>query len=86
MEFNQIFRQHIYRFYRLKQKRQLGNLFTNDVVSGCTKDDPGIGDVSYVKDILTGSVSTTNFQCSIFGPHTHPDLGWVNISSKSLLL
>ena len=67
------------RFYRLKTKRPLGNIFTNDLSSGCTKDDPGIGDVTFVKDILTESILTTNFKCSIFGPHTHPSLGWVNI-------
>ena len=70
----------IFRFYHLKQKRELGNIFTNDGSSGCTKEDPGIGDVLYVKDVLNGSISTTNFKCSVFGPHTHPNLGWVNIS------
>lgn len=44
------------RFYRFKQKRPLGNLFTNDVTSGCEQDDSGIGNVTYVKDILAESV------------------------------
>jgi hypothetical protein len=82
MKSNQNFSSTICRFYRLKQKRQLGNLFTNDVTKGCTKDDPGIGDGKYVKDVHTGSVSTTNFECSIFGPHTHPSLGWVRFSYR----
>ena len=70
---------YLYRLYRLKQRRQLGNLFTNDKTSGCTVSHPGIGDVMYVKDVLTESIATSSLKCSIFGPHTHPNLGWVNI-------
>lgn len=39
----------------------------------------------YVKDVLTESIATTNFECSIFGPHTHPNLGWVNILQNIFL-
>ncbi|CAB3999647.1 Hypothetical predicted protein [Paramuricea clavata] len=59
--------------YRLKIKRALGNLFGVGS-GGCTDFHSGIGNVSYVKDILTETVVTTKFNCSQFGPHT--DLGW----------
>lgn len=61
--------------YRLNPKRALGNLFSVDK-GGCSSIHPGIGNVTYIKDVLTQSVVTTNFQCSKFGPHTHPQLGW----------
>ncbi|XP_028393389.1 uncharacterized protein LOC114517771 [Dendronephthya gigantea] len=63
-------------FYRLNQKRQLGNILINDVSTGCSMNNPGIGDIKYVKDVQSGSIITTNFKCSIFGPHTHSNLGW----------
>jgi hypothetical protein len=64
------------RFYRLKPKRNLGNLFAVGS-GGCTDVHSGIGNVSYVKDILTETVVTTKFNCSKFGPHSHSSLGWV---------
>ena len=66
-----------HRLYRLKIKRPLGDLFGIGS-GGCTDFHSGIGNVSYVKDILTETVVTTNFNCSKFGfdnPH-----GWVIIA------
>jgi hypothetical protein len=58
----------------------LGNLFCVGS-GGCTDVHSGIGNVSYVKDILTETCSgqwvTTKFNCSKFGPHLHSSLGWV---------
>ena len=46
---------------------------------GCKKSSPGIGDVKFVKDLLTDNVVTTSFRCSKFGvahnKKTH--FGWV---------
>ena len=69
------------RSYRLKIKRALGNLFGVGS-GGCTDFHSGIGNVSYVKDILTETVVTTKFNCSQFGPHT--DLGWVTVILHSI--
>ena len=44
---------------------------------GCDSNSPGIGDIAYVKDLMTGKIVTTKFRCSVFGlGHTSP-LGWV---------
>ena len=67
----------MYRLYRLKTNRPLANLFGIGS-GGCTDFHSGIGNVSYVKDILTETVVTTKFSCSKFGPHTDANLGWVN--------
>ena len=66
----------MYRLYRLKKARPLGNLFGIGS-GGCADFHSGIGNVSYVKDILTETVVTTKFSCSKFGPNNH--LGWVTI-------
>ena len=75
--------------YRLNPTRHLGNLFgVGD--GGCTAVHSGIGNVAYIKDLLTETVVTTNFDCSKFGPHVDKTLGWViyhvlvNISLFSL--
>ena len=49
---------------------------------GCGKKTPGIGDIAYVKDLLTENIVTTTFKCSKFGIGYHPNskLGWVHIS------
>ena len=60
----------------MKKARPLGNLFGIGS-GGCTDFHSGIGNVSYVKDILTETVVTTKFSCSKFGPNN--DLGWVTI-------
>ena len=48
---------------------------------GCSPESPGIGDIEYVKDLLTGEVATTTFRCSKFGVGHHPNskIGWVCI-------
>ncbi len=47
---------------------------------GCSARSPGIGDIAYVKDLLTGKVVTTTFECSVFGDpksDTTYKSGWV---------
>ena len=66
------------RSYRLKENRALSELFGVER-NGCTDLHSGIGNVSYVKDILTDTVVTKTFKCSKFGPHTDPKLGWVTV-------
>ncbi|CAB4013488.1 Hypothetical predicted protein [Paramuricea clavata] len=61
--------------YRLKANRALGNLFGVGS-GGCTDFHSGIGNVSYIKDILTETVVTAKFNCSKFGSNTDPNLGW----------
>ena len=62
--------------YRLRTNPALGNLLGFGS-GGCTDIHSGIGNVSYVKDILTEQVVNTNFSCSKFGPHQDVNLGWV---------
>ncbi len=64
------------RLYRLNPKRELGNLFGVGK-GGCTDVHSGIGNVAYVKDILTDTIVTKKFRCSKFGPHMTAALGWV---------
>ena len=71
------------RSYRLKTNRALGNLFGVGS-GGCTDFHSGIGNVSYVKDILTETVVTTKFNCSKFGPHQDINLGWVTVTVHCL--
>ena len=66
----------MYRLYRLKISRPLGDLFGIGS-GGCTDYHSGIGNVSYVKDILTETVVTTKFSCSKFGSDNN--FGWVTI-------
>ncbi|XP_028402956.1 uncharacterized protein LOC114525736 [Dendronephthya gigantea] len=61
--------------YRLSAKRILGNLFSAHNNS-CPYLQAGIGNISFVKDLMTQSVVTKNFTCSKFGPDTHQKLGW----------
>ena len=67
------------RSYRLKTNPVLGRLFGVGS-GGCTAFHSGIGNVSYVKDILTETVVTTQFNCSKFGPNTDVNLGWVSVA------
>ena len=48
---------------------------------GCDVNSPGIGDIAYVKDILTERIVTTNFRCSKFGVPYYPGtkFGWACI-------
>ena len=47
---------------------------------GCSQDEPGIGDIAYVKDLQTETVLATNFRCSVFGKYEHAStgFGWVS--------
>ena len=66
----------MHRLYRLKISRPLGNIFGVGS-GGCTNFHSGIGNVSYIKDILTDTVVTTKFSCSKFGSDNI--LGWVTM-------
>ena len=81
----------MYRSFRLKNKRPLKNLLMLNK-GGCGRLSPGIGDISYVKDLQTEEIVTTKFRCSQFSSyHSKSDgFGWVsfftNISLKNLRL
>ena len=68
----------IKRSFRLKTKRRFGQLLVRDQ-GGCTKHNPGIGDIAYVKDLQTGKVVNSKFRCSLFGGHSSPAIGWVSV-------
>jgi hypothetical protein len=65
------------RMYHLSPPRQLSELFINHN-GGCSIYYPGIGDIEYVKDLMTDEVATENFNCSQFGPTYPSKLGWVS--------
>jgi hypothetical protein len=44
---------------------------------GCSHQYPGIGNISYVKDLMTRKIATRNFNCSRFGASIARGLGWV---------
>ena len=46
---------------------------------GCAYNFPGIGDISYVKNLITEEITSKNFSCSVFGGYSHPSakIGWV---------
>ena len=46
---------------------------------GCPYNQPGIGDISYVKNLITEEISSKAFSCSVFGAYSHPSakIGWV---------
>ena len=46
---------------------------------GCDSSSPGIGDVAFVKDLMTEKVITHYFRCSKFGVAHSPKsmIGWV---------
>ena len=71
----------LYRFFRLQNKRPLKNLLVVNE-GGCGRLSPGIGDISYVKDLQTGKIVTTKFRCSHFGTYypKSSKYGWVSIS------
>ena len=52
---------------------------------GCGKTSPGIGDVQFVKDLMTGDIVTTNFRCSKFGVahNQKTNFGWVCIKMQA---
>ncbi|XP_046843367.1 uncharacterized protein LOC124437433 [Xenia sp. Carnegie-2017] len=63
-------------FYRLRHTRKLKNLMITD--RGCSDQMPGIGDIAYVKDLITEKITTRSFKCSVFGPNigSHFKVGW----------
>ena len=44
---------------------------------GCSHRYPGIGNIAYVKDLMTRKIATRNFMCSRFGADISTGLGWV---------
>ena len=64
-----------YRFYRLNPQREFGKLFSKD--NGCLYPYAGIGNIEFVKDLMTQTSLANNFKCSKFGLNTHHMLGWV---------
>ena len=52
--------------------------------TGCDVNSPGIGDIAFVKDLMTGKIVTTKFQCSVFGLAYSSTVGWV-CNKKSCL-
>ena len=51
---------------------------------GCTLDQPGIGNIAYVKDLETETIVTTGFRCSVFGRYQFPNpgFGWVSTNTS----
>lgn len=68
---------YLYRSFRLANPRRLDKLIIRDE-GGCTKHNPGIGDILFVKDLQVGKVVSKDFRCSLFGGHVSPRLGWVS--------
>jgi hypothetical protein len=46
---------------------------------GCDSSSPGIGDVAFVKNLMTERIVTRSFRCSKFGLAHSPEsmIGWV---------
>ena len=63
----------------MNTKRPLKNLMVLGKL-GCDQNSPGIGDIEYVKDILTEKIVTSTFRCSKFGIayHVGTEIGWVS--------
>ena len=66
----------------MQSKRPLKELMIDK--QGCSLDEPGIGDIAYVKDIQTDTIVSTGYRCSVFGKFQNPfsGFGWVGISNK----
>ena len=66
-----------FRSFRLQLTRLLKKLMMN--TAGCDQRSAGIGDIAYVKDLLTGKIVTTKLRCSKFGFAYHHlvKFGWV---------
>ena len=69
------------RSFRLQKERALKNLLMINE-GGCGRLWPGIGDISYVKDLQTEEIVTTKFRCSHFTSHhsKFDGFGWVGFS------
>ena len=46
---------------------------------GCGHRYPGIGNIEYVKDLMSRTITTRNFDCSRFGAYIAPGMGWVYV-------
>ena len=68
-----------FRSFRLQSTRALKKLMMN--TAGCDQRSAGIGDIAYVKDLLTGKIVTAKLRCSKFGVAYHrlAGLGWVRL-------
>ncbi|XP_028403917.1 uncharacterized protein LOC114526500 [Dendronephthya gigantea] len=68
-------------YYRLRKPRALKNLMIINK-GGCKKSSPGIGDVQFVKNLLTDTVVTRNFRCSKFGVahNAKTQFGWARMN------
>ena len=68
-----------FRSYRFKNKRPLKQLMMVNE-GGCPYNQPGIGDISNVKNLMTEEIASKDFSCSIFGAYSHPSakIGWVS--------
>ena len=75
------------RSFRLQKERPLKNLLMINE-GGCGRLWPGIGDISYVKDLQTEEIVTTKFRCSQFtSQHSKFDgFGWVSFKTVKFLL
>ena len=71
------------RSFRVQNKRPLKNLLMLNE-GGCGRLSPGIGNISYVKDLQTKEIVTTKFRCSQFSSyHSKTDgFGWVRFSGN----
>ncbi|XP_046839650.1 uncharacterized protein LOC124433845 isoform X4 [Xenia sp. Carnegie-2017] len=69
-------------FYRFQNPRKLKNLMIYNK-GGCTKTSPGIGDVKFVKDLMTENIVTTSFRCSKFGLayNKRAQFGWAKMNN-----
>lgn len=65
------------RSFRLQSERPFKKLMIDN--HGCSQDNPGIGNIAYVKDIRSDKIVTTAYRCSVFGKYQHPltGFGWV---------
>ncbi|CAB4026434.1 Hypothetical predicted protein, partial [Paramuricea clavata] len=68
--------------FRFKNKRPLKKLMMVNE-GGCPYNQPGVGDISYVKNLMTEEISSKDFPCSVFGAYSHPSakLGWTMMNS-----
>ncbi|CAB3994196.1 Hypothetical predicted protein [Paramuricea clavata] len=62
-------------YYHFKSPRILSKLLMSHE-GGCSHRYPGIGNIAYVKDLMTGKKATTTFYGSRFGASIAPGLGW----------
>ena len=51
---------------------------------GCSHQYPGIGNIAYVKDMMSRKITTRNFNCSQFGGSFASGLGWVCVFLKQI--